>query len=102
MSNIEIIGIWDGKNFITIINILATKNTELRVRQQGKKLIIKDTKQDFYRCIPVGCEVEIPKYESPIIEDDEPIQEEVRCECCNGVISEQQQQLLKEWGLWHE
>lgn len=96
--NIEVIGVWDG-NYVSIIAILATRNTELRVRKQGKKLIIKDTTRDFYRCVPVGCEIEIPKYETPIIEEDEPIQEEVRCECCNSVISEQQQQLLREWGL---
>lgn len=101
MNKIEVIGIWEGHNFIAIINILATRNTELRVKKQGKKLIIKDG-SEFYRCIPVGDPIEIPKYESPIIVEDEPFEEMVKCECCQQGISESQIQLLKEWGLWNE
>lgn len=64
--NIQVIGIWDGSNLHQVISILVNHNEELRVRVQGRKLIIKDPAINYYRCIPAGERIEIPKYESRI------------------------------------
>lgn len=104
MSNhtLKVIGVWNG-DFKSALAILASENTELRIRQNGKKLIIKDTSINFYSCVAHGCHIEIPVYEQPNIVVDEPLEEpETRCQCCNGVISDEQKKLLKEWGLWIE
>jgi hypothetical protein len=94
--NIKTIGVWMGDNFQQLISVIAETNLEITIKRQGKKLILKDKRVDFYSCISVGSEVEIP-ITSDIHEEDEP--EEV-CECCNHVISETQKVMMMQWGYY--
>lgn len=55
------VAVWDG-NFCAVIAILALHNDQLRVRQVGKKLNIKDTDLSWFCSIPIGDPVMIPNY----------------------------------------
>ncbi len=81
-----VVEIWDGQNYIAIIKALSSINQELKIRVQGKKLIVKDTEAGFYRCIPIGSLVEIPKREcepDTTIQDPPPKESRIR-ESCNS------------------
>lgn len=70
---LTLIGVWDG-DYVRIVGLLCEVNPELRIRIQRQKLIIKS--QDFYRCLPIGEEIKVPRiYESdrtiPITTQDE-------------------------------
>lgn len=95
--NIKIIGVWNGKNFHELITIIAECNLEITIRRQGTKLILKDKRVDFYSCVSVGCDVEIPIASDSHEEFEEPADED-RCECCNHIISEAQKALMTSWG----
>lgn len=93
---IETVGTWSGTNFGEIISALFSCNENLRIRQQGTKLIIKDPHVDYYACIAAGDDVEIPMYEQPIRKEEE--EEAV----LSKAISKEQIELLKSWGLFVE
>lgn len=61
---LKVLTVWNGNNFVSVIQALSSQNEELKIRVQGKKLIIKDDEAGFYRCIPIGEVIEIPDYES--------------------------------------
>lgn len=98
---VEIIGTWTGKNYSSIVKILLKKNTEITIKVQGKKLIIKDKTNDFYVCIPTGEPVEIPMYEVPVIEDDPVIEikEEVKVDNRPRLSNEDRERIDREWGM---
>lgn len=54
-------GVWEG-NFSKALACIAPHNDQMMVRVQGKKLIIKDKKLQFFAAIPFGDEIEIPVY----------------------------------------
>lgn len=92
--DIKIIGVWNGSNFQELISVIAESNLEITIKRQGKKLILKDKRVDFYSCVSIGSEVEIPiATDSP----DEEYTEEI-CECCHHVISEAQKEMMRMWG----
>jgi len=101
---VEVIDIWNGTNFIQIIKILATKNTEIRIKIKGKKLIVKDPLVDYYSCVALGCPVEIPVHDHPIVEEDEPIPyvEPPPPQQRQYISEEEEIRLLKEWGLYDD
>ncbi len=70
---VEVIAVWDGKNLSEIIRVIVSKNTEITIKTLGpkRKLVIKDLDAGFYRCVPIGEMVEIPKYKEPKIFIDE-------------------------------
>lgn len=72
---LTLIGIWDG-DYVRIVGLLYEVNPELKIKVQRKKLILKS--EDFYKCLPIGEEIKVPKiYESesnrtiPIAAQDE-------------------------------
>lgn len=100
----EIVGIWEG-NYREVVSLLFCKCREIHIRTQGKKLIVKDSRIDFYLCIPLGEPIEIPLYkelgyEESVDEDDDPvIMEEPLNETRQASISTEQEQLMRKWGL---
>lgn len=103
-SHLEVIEIWDGNNYAAIIRALTHKNTEIRIRVSGKKLILKDTGLGFYRCVPPGDPVKIPKLEEPIVVDDPPIEPEPEPDpqlptSAVAILTEEQRRMYQEWGL---
>lgn len=82
------VGVWNGKNFTDILQNIIKVNTEIRIRIQGRKLIIKH--ENYYRCIPAGEEVEIPNQR--MIEQDEPYQ-------ITDIMDEERIQRHREWGI---
>ena len=99
--NIKIIETWNGDNYQAIVSAIVGHNTEIRIKVQGKKLIIKDPSSDFYRCIPKGDPVEIP--DTKVIEDDPQIVEEIPEKTlpssCSTIMTEAQRKMYIEWGL---
>lgn len=57
-QELTLIGIWDG-DYVKLIAVLVEVNPELKVRIQRKKLVLKG--ESYYRCIPVGEAIEVPK-----------------------------------------
>ena len=94
--NIKILCEWNG-NFAQAIQIISEHNTEVSIRTSNKKLIIKDRNVDFYICVRIGDEIEVPVYDGSIyvdeihIPDPEPIKEKI----CPILY----EQMRKEWGL---
>lgn len=94
----EIVGTWDG-DYKATVALLCCKSREMRIRMQGKKLVIKDTRIEFYICIPLGEPIEIPVYETNDDEDEPIILEEPLSEVQKQSLSAQQEQMMREWGL---
>ena len=91
----ENVGIWNG-DFDFFYHLLIRKNPLLVIQTQGKKLSIRDTEIDFYACVPFGSTVEIPVYKE---DDDEPIMLEDPLTPKQTALSEQQEKMMREWGL---
>lgn len=51
---------WNGKNYLQIIQALDSKNQELKVRVQGKRLIVRDEEAGFYRVFAIDDVIEVP------------------------------------------
>lgn len=96
----EIVGIWNG-DFKEVISILCCKTKELRVRVKNKRLILKDSRFDFYSCIIIGDAIEIPVYETQDEEDEIIIMEEpkVLSQEDKNRLSSEQEAMFREWGL---
>jgi hypothetical protein len=81
-QDLEIIATWDATNYNQIISILMTRNSEIRIRVQKNKLILKDD-NGLYLCVPKGSEIRIPRLAEPIIVHDPPIgPEDCLCDHC--------------------
>lgn len=65
---VEIIGVWTN-NFQVVLKALSKKNTEICIKRQGSKLVLRYDAIKFYRCIPYGGNIEIPINE--VIYEDE-------------------------------
>lgn len=85
MHQIIVIGIWDG-DYARLIALLIPYSIELRVRViAGNKIVIKDLKNNYRKCVLLGGKIEIPYYESSIdraIQDFASDVAELR-ECCD-------------------
>lgn len=93
------VGTWDGKNIKDLIEIIITKNTEVKIKVQGKKLVVKDSNVDYYLCVPIGDLVEIPQYENCCIEDEiEEIEQEIG-PSKTLVSTELSNEMMVRWGL---
>ncbi len=98
--NTEIIGIWEG-NYKVAVSLLYCKCRDLRVRQSGSRLIIKDSSIEYYACIPKGDPIRIPVY-APIDDDDDPplvLEEPVLTQQQIASMSAEQEELQRKWGL---
>lgn len=60
---------WNGRNYLQIIQALDSKNQELKIRVQGKRLIVRDEEAGFYRVFTMDDFIEIP---TRVCEPDEP------------------------------
>lgn len=76
-----IVGVWNG-DFRAALIAITPYNTELRIRQSKSRIILEDVHLGFYKCITMGDEIVIPKYEKRNLTiddfdpDDEPLTEE--------------------------
>ena len=95
MKTVTLLIEWDGSNFKQILSAVFKKNTEIRIRRSGKKLIFKDTNVDYYCVVSYEDLIIIPVYEGCIEED---IIEEPKKETIN-YNEELSNKLLKDWGL---
>lgn len=92
---IKILCVWNG-NFAEVLQIISEHNTEVSIRTSNKKLIIKDRNVDFYTCIRLGDDIEVPVYDGSIYVDEIyiPDPELVREKICPALY----EQMCKEWG----
>lgn len=93
----EVVGIWDS-NYRDIVSAIDLVNTEILVRQQGKKLIIRDRNTEYYSSHIPGDNVEIPVYEG-CWQPDEPCFQEIKEEKKIAVVTEEWIKMQQDWGL---
>ena len=103
--SLEVIEVWNGKNYEAIVTALTSKNTEIRIRVSRNRLFLKDPTCDYQCCALIGEPVKIPKREIPIIEEDPPIEPEPKMQLPTSaaeILTEDQKRMFREWGLLKE
>lgn len=108
-TSLEVVEVWQGDNYQAIIRALTSKNTEIKIHVNRKRLVLHDPTCDYHCCALIGEPVKIPKRETPIIEEDPPLEPEPEPEpktqlpsSAAEILTEDQRRMFKEWGLLKE
>jgi len=93
------IEVWTGANYIQIIQKSSTINSEVKIKVQGKKLVVRDPHIQYYQCIPIGDPVDIPFYPDSVIEDEVIESFEMHIKKPIPELTPEQKERHKVWGL---